>query len=123
MRPAHVLRVLLLFALVAAVGCESENRGKVEGKRWRSGAATVKGQPVPDGAMMIDFRQNGKLVFRAGNQFIDGSYRLGFGRTIHITLDRPIAGRRQHDETIEVRGDRLTMTDSDGTSLTFYEDR
>ena len=67
MRPAHVLRVLLLFALVAAVGCESENRGKVEGKRWRSGAATVKGQPVPDGAMMIDFRQNGKLVFRAGS--------------------------------------------------------
>jgi hypothetical protein len=123
MRPAQLLRVLLLFVLVGAVGCESQNKGKIEGKRWRSGASSVKGHLVDDGQLALDFQADGQLTFRAHNQLFHGTYRFGPGKTVYLTLDKPLAGRREHAETVEVHGDRLTMTDSDGTSLTFYEDR
>jgi hypothetical protein len=49
MRTAPLARLLVLLPLVFAIGCASNNRGKIEGTNWRSDHNTYKGQPIPDG--------------------------------------------------------------------------
>jgi hypothetical protein len=120
MRLAHASRlIVLLLPFVSAAGCASDNAGRIEGTSWQSDSAKVKGQNLPAGFMKVDFRANGDLVFRAGPHVITGKYTLGPGNKVILYLDRELAGQKTHAETVVIRGDRMKMTDSDGTELTF----
>ncbi len=120
MRLARASRlIVLVLPFACAAGCASDNAGRIEGTSWRSDSAKVKGQNLPEGFMKVDFRSNGDLVLRAGPHVITGRYTLGMGNTVVLHLDRELAGMKTHSEKVVIRGDRMKMTDSDGTELTF----
>jgi hypothetical protein len=118
MRPASILRLTLLAAILMTCGCKSNNKGKIEGK-WSSIASTVKGKAVPEGFLTLEFGTDGSLVYAAGPITFKGTYSLGMGDNVTLKLDKELAGRKNHTEKVSISGDRLTMTDSDGTALTF----
>lgn len=119
MRPVHALRLVLLLLIFGAVGCSSSNKGKIEGTKWSSIAATVKGQAVPSGTLQLEFGTDNKLVYRAGPQTFNGTYSLGSGDSLTMHLTQELAGRKDHTEKVAIVGDKLTMTDSDGTQISF----
>jgi hypothetical protein len=119
MRVKFAVQLALIAALVCSVGCNSKNKGKIEGTKWSSEQGNVKGQVVPAGALSLDFGSDGKLVYKAGPTTFTGTYSLGFGDTVTLNLDQELAGRKRHAQKIVINGDRLTMSDSDGTALTF----
>jgi hypothetical protein len=119
MRPVHVLRPVLLAAVLLGLGCASKNKGKVEGTKWSSVPATIKGQSLPAGALRLEFGSDGSLVYRTGPQTHRGTYSLGMGDRLTLNLNQELAGRKVHVETVVINGDRLTMTDSDGTRAIF----
>jgi hypothetical protein len=43
------------------------------------------------------------------------------GSTVTLNLDQEFNGRKVHAEKVVISGDQLTMTDSDGTELTFQK--
>jgi hypothetical protein len=115
------VRVMPLFAVLFVVGCSSNNTGKIEGTKWSSLAGTVKGQPIPAGILQLEFRADGGLTYRAGPQTFTGTYSLGGGDAVTFNLDQELAGRKSHREKIVINGDNLTMTDSDGTAISFQK--
>lgn len=119
MRPTNMLRFVLLPAMLLIAGCNSNNKGKIEGTKWSSVPATVKGQSVPAGALKLEFGSDGSLVYKAGPQTFKGTYTLGGGDIVNLHLDRELAGRKVHAQRVTIEGDRLTMKDSDGTQLSF----
>ncbi|MCC6417820.1 MAG: hypothetical protein IT429_06175 [Gemmataceae bacterium] len=119
MRPLQGFGLLLLVAALFITGCSSNNKGKLEGTKWRSQATTVKGIPLPAGSLQLEFSNDGKLVYRVGGQMMTGTYSLGMGDNVNFHMDQNLAGRKDHTEKIVVNGNQLTMTDSDGTTLTF----
>jgi hypothetical protein len=123
MRLNSVLRVVVVVALLCCVGCNSSNKGKIEGTKWTSLPGNVKGQSIPAGILSLEFGSDFRLVYRAGPITMTGTYSLGWGDYVTLKLDRELEGRKNHTERISISGDRLTMTDSDGTSLTFEKVR
>jgi hypothetical protein len=122
MRPAAV-RLLIVLVPLALAGCyESNNKGKLESTRWRSDADSFKGQKLPAGFLKLHFKADGTLVFRAGPQEIKGTYSYGAGDLVTLNLDREVAGRKSHTERIIVRGDRMAISDSDGTEMRFQKE-
>ncbi len=121
MRPSHALHLACIAALLLACGCSSSNKGKIEGTKWSSKAATVQGKAAAPGLMQLDFQADGKLVMKVANQNYSGTYSLGMGPTVTLNLDQEFNGRKSHAEKIVVNGDELTMTDSDGTQLAFQK--
>ena len=119
MRPAHILRLVLLTAVLLTSGCASNNKGKIEGTKWSSLAGTVKGNFLPAGTLQLEFRSDKSLVYGGGPLVYTGTYSLGMGDTVTFHLTKELAGRKDHAQKIVVNGDRLTVTDSDGTQLTF----
>ncbi len=121
MRPIVVLRIACVAGLLLACGCSSSNKGKIEGTKWTSLATTVKGNALPAGALKLEFGQDGSLVYKGGPQTYTGTYSLGMGPTVTLKLNQDLAGRKNHAEKIIINGDQLTMTDSDGTQVTFQK--
>lgn len=119
MRPTSLLRVALLAAVLVSCGCKSNNKGKIEGTKWSSVASTVKGTPIPEGFLRLEFGSDGSLVYSAGPKTFKGTYSLGSGDNVTLKLTEDLAGRKNHVEKVSISGDRLTMTDSDGTAMTF----
>ncbi len=101
------------------LGCASANKGKIEGTKWSSKAATVKGKSIPAGALGLEFRSDGGLVYRIGPQTLSGTSALGGGDTVTFRLNQELAGRKTHAEKIAIGEDQLTLTDSDGAHLIF----
>lgn len=97
----------------------SNNLGRIEGSRWSSLAGNIKGAAIPAGILKVDFTREGKLTYRAGSHVFTGRYSLGPEDYVTFHLDQELAGRKKHREKIKIRGNKLTMTDSDGTSLDF----
>ena len=124
MRPPSLSRIVLLPAILFICGCSS-NQGKIESTRWTSLAAEVKGQTLPAGALQLAFGGDSKVVVHAfaptggSPTSYRGTYSLGIGDAVTLSLDRELAGSKTHVETIVIEGDRLTMTDSDGTKMIF----
>jgi hypothetical protein len=114
-----VCRLLLLALLFSVVGCSSKNKGKIEGTKWTCRAATVKGNTLPAGSLRLDFNNDGTMAYYILEKPIKGTYTLGTGDTVTFHLDEAIGGKKEGAEKIVISGDALTMTDSDGTSLTF----
>jgi hypothetical protein len=120
MRPAPVARAAAL-ALVcfALAGCSSNNKGKIEGTKWVSIAQTVKGLALPEGALALEFKSDGKVVYKAGPQTYTGSYKLGSGDTVTLNLDQELSGRKKHQQRVQINGNELKMIDGDGTTGVF----
>jgi hypothetical protein len=111
--------LVVAVALVAAVGCESNNKGKLEGTKWFGEL-----KEAPGASMTMEFAADGnlKMVISAKNvsKTITGKWRLSFGDYVEMTdLSEPLAGRTSHSEKITVEGATLTMTDSDGKAISF----
>lgn len=125
---SSALRLALLPAILLICGCTSNNKGKIELTRWSSLAATVKGVALPNGALQLAFGGDGRMVMHingassaGGQTTFKGAYTLGFGDIVTLNLDQELAGRKTHVETIVINGDHLTMTDTDGTAVTFVK--
>jgi uncharacterized lipoprotein NlpE involved in copper resistance len=104
---------------LAAVGCESNNKGKLEGTKW---SASLK--EVPGATMSLEFAADGNLrmvIQAAGkSKTITGKWRLSFGDYVDMTdLSEALANSTNHHEKITIEGSSLTMTDSDGKAVTF----
>ena len=97
----------------------SNNRGKIEGTKWSSVRGWVKGLDVPAGTLKLDFAADGRLRYDTPGGVFTGTYSLDSGDTVTFHLDRPLAGARQHAQRVVVNGNRLTVSDSDGTTLDF----
>lgn len=122
MRPISALHLSLAALIILSAGCSS-NKSKIEGTKWSSQAAVVKGVNAPAGALSLDFAKDGSLVYRAGPQTFTGKYSLGMGSNVTLKFEQDLAGRKVHVEKISIGGDQLTMTDSDGTQVTFNKVR
>lgn len=123
MRSVSALRLVVLAAVLCLCGCSSSNKGKIEGTKWMSLASTVKGQSLPAGVLQLEFGSDGSLVYKAGPQTFTGKYSLGMGDTVTLKLDQELSGSKNHAEKIVIDGDNLTMTDPDGTAVTFERAR
>ena len=119
MRLNALVRLTVVAAALCSVGCMSKNKGKIEGTKWTSQAATIKGDVIPAGTLQLEFMKDGRLNYIAGPITFTGTYSLGFGNNVTLKLDRELSGRKTHVEKIVISGGQLTMSDSDGTSLTF----
>ena len=117
MRATHLFHGLLLVALLSVFGCSSNNKGKIEGTKWTG--VTFKGAPLRKDAVTLEFRSDKKLIYRVEAQTYSGTYSLGTGDNVSFNFDQELAGRKNHVEKIRVDGNRLTMTDSDGTEVGF----
>jgi hypothetical protein len=118
MRSISALHLVLAALILVSTGCSS-NKGKIEGTKWSSQAAVLKGVNAPAGLLKLEFGKDGKLVYRAGAQTFTGKYSLGMGPNVTLNLDQDLAGRKVHVEKVTISGNQLTMTDSDGTQITF----
>jgi S1-C subfamily serine protease len=96
----------------------SNNRGKIEGTRWSSLAVTLGGKSLPADALKLEFSATGRAVYDIGEVTIRGTYSLGAGDAVTLTLDEA-AGNKTLVQTISIVGDRLTLREPDGTVLTF----
>jgi hypothetical protein len=123
MRLASAFHWLLIASLVCAAGCASENKGKIEGTKWRSCASTVKGQALSEGFLRLHFKADGGILYRAGAKTLTGTYKLGSGKTVVMNMNSGSGGTERLSETVEISGGRLTMTDSDGTVIAFNKDK
>jgi uncharacterized protein (TIGR03066 family) len=101
---------------------KSNNEGKIVGKWESDGGGSV---PLPPGAkMVLEFAKDGKMAMHisagAVNKTITGKYKLKKDDGVELyDLSEAVSGREQHQETVTIVKDRLTMKDSDGKSLTF----
>jgi uncharacterized protein YndB with AHSA1/START domain len=119
MRPVVVPRLVFAVLLLFAFGCSSSNKGKIEGTKWTSLAATVKGESLAAGARYLEFTKDSKMVYTTGAQPHTGTYSLGLGPAVTFNLEKEVDGRKVHPEKIVIDGDQLTLTESDGTQVTF----
>jgi uncharacterized lipoprotein NlpE involved in copper resistance len=123
MRPSSIARLAVCAAILCAVGCNSNNKGKIEGTKWTSQTTTVKGNTVPAGALKLEFTRDGKMTYTNVGTPHTGTYSLSWGDYVTLNLDQALAGNRKHREKIVIRGDTLTMVDSDGTSVAFDREK
>jgi hypothetical protein len=116
MRPRSLLPLLVLLLVC---GCASRNQGKIEGTKWTSVAATVKGHSFAAGVLQLDFGQDGRFEYHVGAATYTGTHSPGMGDWVTVQLDQGPAGRKTHRETVKINDDTLTLIDSDGTQLNF----
>jgi hypothetical protein len=111
-------------ALLGA-GCDSENKGKIEGTKWSSNAGTIKGQQLSAGQIVLEFNKDGSMELSVTDQTgnnrkaYPGNYTLGIGDIVVFHLDKELSGMKTHAEHISIKNGELTMTDSDGTRGVF----
>ena len=123
MRFPRSLRVGSLFvASLLVSGCSSNNTGKIEGT-WTSLATKIKGMEVTSGRASLQFTKGGKVTFSANGRTWSGTYSLGMGDGVTMNFDRELAGRKSHYETITIKDNILTMTDSVGKLMFVKEEK
>ena len=119
MRRFSVVHLVIAALILFSVGCSSSNKGKIEGTKWSCRAGVVKGINVPAGILKLEFNKDGTMVYRTGPQTFTGKYSLGMGSYVTLNLDRELAGKKIHVEEVTINGNELSMTDLDGTHITF----
>jgi hypothetical protein len=119
MRVSSLARFAVLAAVLCIVGCNSNNKGKIEGTKWSSQSMSVKGQTIPAGSIKFEFTTDGKMTYKILETPYTGRYSLGSGDYVTLHLDQPLEGSKTHRQRIIIRGDTLQLIDTDGTSITF----
>jgi len=118
MRIVGMACVAVLCLSMAA--CSSNNQGKIEGK-WQ--ATDAPGGLPPGASLVLEFTKDGKMIMTMSqgmrHQELRGTYKLKSGDTVEMNFDQEFAGRKSHSETITIKGDEMTMTDSDGKTGKF----
>ena len=125
MRRATPSLLACACALALAAGCSSQNKGKLEDTRWESVPTTLKNVELKQGDRVLVFEKE-DLVYvvkdaRGEERTLTGKWEYNSGHFVTLKFDQTLNDRKRHVEKIVVspEGDRLTMTDSDGTSVTF----
>jgi hypothetical protein len=108
-------RLVLLSAVLLACGCSSNNVGKIEGTKWTSLAAKIKGISVTSGKASMEFRKDGKFFFIIDGREFAGTYTLGMGDTVQLNFNKEFVGSKSHSETMTIKDNLMTMSDSSGT--------
>ena len=103
----------------AAASAQSNNAGKIEETRWSSKETTRKGTIVPAGALGLEFFGNNRMSYKIGSDAFDGTYSLGAGNSVTFHLERELANRKTHVQSVVIRDSEMTVQDADGTTLTF----
>lgn len=119
MRPAFLVRMALVAALVVAAGC-SNNKGRIEGT-WSSVPATINGEDHPEGVRRLQFGKDGHLFYTVLGKLYKGSYSLGMGPAVTFTLEQDLEGRKIHPHKIVIDGEKLTLTSADGSKVAFQK--
>src|SRR5262245_20112932 len=94
----RVLVVLAVTVTLTGAGCESNNKGKIEGTKWKGTIAAV-----PGSSMQMEFLADGRLnlyLFAPGvRKTIAGKWSLSMGDYVDLTdLSEPLSGRTSHRE-------------------------
>jgi hypothetical protein len=97
----------------------SNNRGKIEGTEWTSLRGFVKGQDVPAGTLRLEFDRDGGMTYHTPLGEFRGTYALERGDSVVWTFTMELGGSKRHSQTCIINGNRMTVRDSDGTSLNF----
>lgn len=113
--------VLLSFSAMLLSGDLSHNRGKIEGTKWASKAGTVKGTVIPEGVLKLEFAKDGKMTYGIAGTEYTGTYGVRGGDTVSWDFDKELGDtkRKRHIQKCVIKGDVMTVSDSDGTSLDF----
>lgn len=119
MRPAFLMRMVVVAVLVVAAGCSS-NKSKIEGT-WSSVAATINGEDHPEGVRRLQFGKDGHLFYTVLGKLYKGSYALGMGPAVTFTLEQDFEGRKIHAHKIVIDGEHLALSSSDGSKLMFHK--
>jgi hypothetical protein len=100
---------------------DSNNKGKIEGTKWSSVEGTVKGVKLAAGTLKLEFSKDGKMAYDILilAKRLTGTYTLGGGDKVILNLDEQLAASKTHEESVTIRNNILTMTDTDGTRLDF----
>ncbi len=93
-------------------------RAQLEGTKWSSLPGTFKGEAVAPGALRIEFAAGGKLGYKDGANEMTGTYAVA-GDELTLTFDHEYMGKTVHTEKAVVTPERLTLTDPDGSSVSF----
>jgi hypothetical protein len=116
MRCLKLLSLAMVAASLLVAGCSSNNKGKIEGTRWRSDEIK-EGKTItsPMGAKQLEFRQDGTMTFGEGGQSSFGTYSLGSGDSVTFTLKKEVGGSKSPAKKIIINDDKLTLIKSDDT--------
>jgi uncharacterized protein (TIGR03066 family) len=112
-------RLVLLtgFVLLSLSGCSSNNTGKIVGT-WE-----LTGGRPPGAREIWEFTAAGKVSVQmsigARNKSLTGTYSLGSGDTVQLHFTEAVGGSKHHAQSMQIKGDELTMSDLDGTKSTF----
>ncbi len=123
MRTAHALRLLSLVGVLLACGCSSNNTGKLEGTKWSSLNAKIKGMEFTSGAATLEFRKDGKFVWTMAGIALNGTYSLGMGDNVSMTFNSDRVKHKNASSAVVVKEDLMTMTDPDGTKMMWVREK
>ncbi|MBM3978867.1 MAG: hypothetical protein FJ304_01015 [Planctomycetes bacterium] len=94
------------------------NKGKIEGK-WSSLAGTVKGNEIPAGTLKLEFTKDGKMTYNTPVGDFEGTYTIEAGDKVIWMFTKELGGSKKHEQKCVIKGDKMTVSDTDGTTLDF----
>src|SRR5260370_26214199 len=105
MRTHRVVGLLVVVAALAVAGCESTNKGKIEGTKWSSNAVSIHGQKLSSGKCELEFYKDGTVEFSATDPFgrrqvFKGRYSFGMGDIVVLGMDKRVAAVKTHTERV-----------------------
>lgn len=97
----------------------SNNKGKIEDTKWSSLAGTVKGNEIPAGTLKVSFTKDGKMTYNTPIGDFVGTYTLETGDKVVWNFTKELGGSKRHEQKCVIKGEKLTISDADGTTLEF----
>jgi uncharacterized protein (TIGR03066 family) len=110
------------LTLLSAADEPATNRDKLVG-RWECNQ--LPGLPRDaKAALRLTFTQDGKLTLvletPGVSKVVTGTWKMGAGDRITLSdLSEPLGNRRTHEQSVTIKGEELTLKDSDGTIAVF----
>ncbi|MFO0966352.1 MAG: hypothetical protein U0793_12315 [Gemmataceae bacterium] len=107
--------VFLILPVPLLAGLGSINKGKIEDTHWVNVSSDMKGLKLPAGAMKLHFSKDGSLSWEIKEaKVLKGKYVLEAGDVVIFELDEEVSGAKIHKERIDIKEDRLTLSDATG---------
>lgn len=122
----HRFRVLVFLGLAFGVlGCASNNKGKIEGTKWKSQSVIVNGFKLPPIPFeRWEFRTDGSVTRNMANGLgvFTGRYSLGFGDSISIKWDDPTDLQTDTKQFV-ISGEQLTIIDANNDQMILIKEQ